>query len=223
MTYTHRSTATGTGTGSVSITKPTGTAEGDLLVAVFSCYDSVSGGFGVYSLAGWTSIFVAQGTPAYDPQMIVLAKVATASEPGSYSFTADRGTTLTAASVSAYSDGPADPNFAVQTASQVDDSAGSLDHPTVTTDFDDALIIRAGHTTTTPDGYVAPSGHTTRSDVDGPSGVKLFVADKIQASAGAVAAATSTFNGSDRIGITVAFEALQDSAFVGWGIPMGIA
>lgn len=68
---------------SLVINKPTGTVEGDLMVAVMAASDTADGWTGD---TGWTEI-ADQGTVPSTPTLRVAYKVATASEGSSYTFT----------------------------------------------------------------------------------------------------------------------------------------
>lgn len=84
MAVTFQSVQTSTGTGGRTVTKPTGTVEGDLLVAHFVSGDS-SGN--ITAPAGWTLVGSEDREATTRPQSAVYYKIAGSSEGADYTFT----------------------------------------------------------------------------------------------------------------------------------------
>lgn len=91
------SAANNANTASLSVVKPAGTAEGDLMIAFCAVYDLAT--FTLTPPAGWTQLLIRVDV---DTSGVIFYKIATASEPANYSFTVSTSTRL-AISISAYS------------------------------------------------------------------------------------------------------------------------
>lgn len=208
----------------IQISKPTGTVDGDLLTAAIALYDNSSAGPATFTPpSGWTQLGISNGSASYDPQVVVFAKVAGASEPTNYTFTSSRSQSRMAGGIATFYGEAADSAFPGDFQANPNDSAGALDLPAATSLGDNAIVLRASGTWTSPNGFSLASGHTQLVLRDGTGGQAILMQYRIQATAGAVAASSHSANGSDRIGTTTIIEVASLSAFTGWGIPMGIA
>lgn len=81
-TYQSQASATPSSGTVITVSKPTGTAEGDMLIAMMS---ATAGGASITPPAGWTA--VGEGGTASSTRTAVWYRVAGASEPASYNFT----------------------------------------------------------------------------------------------------------------------------------------
>lgn len=195
MAYSYRSSAQAYSLSSttLTITKPTGTASGDLLFAACHYY-----GFdaGPTPPSGWASIDYASET---SPKILaghrlhVFYKVAGGSEPSDYSWT---GVDYDIGAITCYSGADATP-LDVYIA-QYNGTSSSMTAASITTTVDDALVIFAGAAlnASTSITATAPSGFTERVDYTGEAWRYVYIADKTQASAGATGTATATLSGS---------------------------
>jgi hypothetical protein len=170
----------GNGSASLSITKPTGVVEGGVMVATVTAAGTGS----ITTPSGWTVIKNVAGTAL---RQVTYYKVAGASEGASYSWSLG--------SSRAASGGIADysgvnqvvPVDAIASASG---ESGNASAPSVTTSAaSDLVLVAASFATATT--VTAGASTTERFDV-GSSSNTSEVADFIQASAGATAAATVT-------------------------------
>ena len=87
MAVAQRGSATtqiASGTGSATVTKPTGVAAGDLLIAKCTSYDTAGQ---TVTSSGWTSLGSVVPGGASSTSLHVLYKVAGSSEPANYTFT----------------------------------------------------------------------------------------------------------------------------------------
>lgn len=180
--------------GIVTITKPAGTVEGDVLIAAFVNND------GTRTLdtlpSGWTQIESSGTSTAPSTNAWVCKKVAGASEPASYDFTFSDSFNGPAAMI-AYSGG-SDVNISDgATVSSIQSTPYAIDAPTITTTVNECLLVWIGGVKFTTIGaepaFTLPSGYTSRvslvADYDNRA---LAIADDEQASAGA----TGTVSGS---------------------------
>lgn len=110
---------------SLVINKPAGTQEGDLLVAVMSC----AGGVSWTGDTDWTEVADLAGTPS----LRIAYKVAGASEPASYTFTASGSQTLSGGIMTWR-------NAGWDTIGSIDTDTGSV-NPTVTPNFDFGRVL----------------------------------------------------------------------------------
>ena len=123
------------------ITKPTSTAEGDLLIMVANCRDTSSRNLN--TLSGWTRIYNAHSTLAgLLCWTQVYYKVAGASEPSTYSWAVSATFTKARAWMARIS-GAEDPaTTAIVQAYSADGSSGNAISPAVTPTDADSLVIR---------------------------------------------------------------------------------
>lgn len=183
------------GSATLTLAKPAGVVEGDVLVAVMLNLDA-SRTLNTYT--GWTiERESSQGSPT-GTKMWVLSKKAGASEPASYSFVFS-GSFDGAANIIAFKDADAVHVDDAAPVSAVDSSSPyPASSPTITTTLNDCLLVsvqglRVTSTGGTPT-YTQPDGYTTRLF----AGVSyenrfLAVADKTLATAGASGAAAGEF------------------------------
>ena len=180
---------------SIVVTKPTGTADGDLLVAFVSGEDDA----GVLSPpGGWTQIFQIDNPGNF----VSGAWFRMASgEPASFTFTSTVSHAMNAG-VLRYSGADA--------ANPIDVSAavaafGNPTAPSVTTTVADTVVLRVGtleNATVSDIDY--PAGTTGRVEFDVASGQVTGVADTLQASAGATGTAAFTGTADDYVAATIA-------------------
>ena len=184
-TTTNNPTATTT----VTLTKPSGTAAGDVLVASFTADKNPT----VSAVpAGWTAIVnnLSVGSGA---RVFAYYRVVGASDPANYSWSLST-TAKWGGGVTAYrgvnNTTPLDSSVA--TAANTSYTASSIAAPSVTTASNNAMLIGGvGFDSSTP-GASAPTGWTERwESADGQIAEQ---ADRVQATAGASGTATWTFN-----------------------------
>lgn len=154
ITFVEASSIGGTGRSTVTLDKPTGTADGDLMVAVVNFYSDQTP---VTLPSGWTSIgtftdAAAGGNPTYQ---VVSWKIAGASEPSSYDFVLSgsdysSGGIITLRPVSGY-DWPANPIESSQSWGAQDDG-NPVQQPgaTVSASFGFGLGLCTGYDGFTP-------------------------------------------------------------------------
>lgn len=193
MAISYRSSSTAYGTSSpLSVTKPSGTVEGDVLIASRMYYgdDSTS-----TPPSGWTLIdYASEASPETDPghRLLVYYKVAGSSEPSSYSWGMG-GDQVQSVAIACYS--------AVKTSSPIDvfnvqsnGTSSSMTSAAVTTTAANAMLVFAGCAgqsaafTATP-----PSGFTERVEYYADWRCQ-YIADKVQASTGSSGSATATLS-----------------------------
>lgn len=196
------------GASSLSILKPTGTAEGDLLVAVLVQDDERAG---AATLSGWTTVAnVPGGSAGINARTDVLAKEAGASEPSFYTFSGDGGSDDWGGVILRISGADTDPaNIDSATDDAAEDSGTSINIPGITTAEDDALVLRIIGSNDVNSGAVPGStltGHTLEIQ-DGEPGddATATVFWKEVASAGSVSSETNTAsNNIDATSVTLA-------------------
>ncbi|MDY7232732.1 cell wall anchor protein [Hyalangium rubrum] len=197
-TVTYRSSSTATaavsGNASLAITQPAGTTAGDVLLARIINRNNATAV--ATPPTGWTLLRSDQS--ASQIKAWVFYKVATASEPGSYTFTLDFASNL-AGSISAFSG--ADPTNPIDTHSgQKNGNVASFDTPALTTSTANGVAVWFGSqvwagTACPVSPIVPPTGFTEPLDtclVSQNTGLLFDVAYKELGAAGAQAA----FNGS---------------------------
>jgi hypothetical protein len=198
-TYQSLATATrGSNGTSLTINKPTGTTQGDLLIAILS----KDGTGAINTPSGWTLINEgSSGTGSGNIRLGVFYKVAGASEPSSYTITWSDSEQAVGA-ILRYS------NFCTGNPINVSGSAtGGSNTPTapsVTTTVADTLVLRIyGADGDLGAGAGYPSGHTGRFSIESNSGSDTCsggAADRTQTAIGATgtAAFNLTGTGSER-------------------------
>ena len=173
----------------LSITKPSGTVEGDLLVAT----GIVGNGADRYLSppAGWTEIVSDMNAISGSSSMWVQAwyKIAGGSEPSSYTFTQNQTFTKSNLVLSRIS-GAEDPaTTAIEYATSANGASGTADTPSITPKVDDSLVTRfAGSARTSSGAITPPTGYTEQYDLR--SVYSAWLASKTQ---GASATGTEAF------------------------------
>ncbi|WP_167443835.1 T9SS sorting signal type C domain-containing protein [Flavobacterium cutihirudinis] len=199
-----------TGTTSLAITKPNGVVEGDVMIVNIS---QVGNNTVNPSSTGWLLVSAADLNGGTARRGTVLYKVATASEPGSYTFTLGSGVTGSAGAIVAFSgvdasgSTPFDASggISVSANSSVNVSAGSI-----TTITDNAAVIMFGQAAdSSPDWNdtswktaTSPGNLTELYDVKKTTGgnVTIGAAWAIKTAAGATGAGTATITSAQRNG-----------------------
>lgn len=170
----------GSGSSTLVITKPTGVAEGGLMVATVTA----AGTGAVTTPSGWTVIKSLTGTTL---RQVTYYKVAGGSEPASYSWSLGSSRAASGGIVD-YSG--VNQTVPVDATASTSGESGNGSAPTVTTSAADELILAvasfATGTTVTPD-----ASTTERIDANSATNTTA-VADFAQASAGATTAKTIT-------------------------------
>lgn len=179
--------ATAAAANTVTINKPAGTVEDDVLLAFLSLDDNLF----ITPPAGWVLNRIAQNATSF---MWIWWKRAGGSEPADYTFTTTAGGNtdllgvIAAYSAAATSGSPID----VGIVESFDDTSETThDVGPMTTTGDNRLIVAAYtgvHATST---WTAPGGYSERADVQG-SGRTITVDDIDQASAGSTGTVTAT-------------------------------
>lgn len=168
----------GSNVASVTCSKPSGTAEGDLLIAYFTARRSGTKELGSTDFGGTN--FLDEGFDTTDPMMSLFWKVAGASEPASWDFTIDSTNSRPCVNVARISG--ADTADPINVQSSISESTTS---PSVNTDANNCMVCycctrRANDTTT------VPSGTTLMMEQENSSSFGPFqqIGYKILASAG---------------------------------------
>lgn len=209
-TATSASISGNTSTTVLTINKPTGVVAGDIMIASISQYCNNSGATAA-NLSGWTKIDsrLLGGTKSY---ATILYKVATSTEPSSYSFNitlpnytagtivAFSGVNTTGGSgVAGVGSGPFDATTGTITTS----GSQSISATSITTANANAAVVMLGFSGLYGNSYSAwtttsPGSLTELSDVsDGGDWCSTGVAWKIKATAGATGAGSVTFTGGN--------------------------
>jgi len=188
--YRSSSTATASGT-TLTISKPSGTADGDILLAIIAAFT-----FGaltsVSAPSGWTEI--ARGYPDENLWAVIFWKRAS-SEGASYDFTCSGGSgnqmtgALLAYSGAASSGDPIHTysNTAYTTYNDILRAAG------VTTTTQPTMLVMLGGHGQPSVSITPPSGYTERVD-NATTWVSTYAADKYWTSSGATGDVDATFN-----------------------------
>lgn len=206
MAIAYESTSTSS-TNTVNV--PSGTADGDLLVAVLG-----DGSSEFTAPAGWTTVDSYEHYPSGNDWVWVGYIIVSGTPPASYTW--GGGTGITKIFMQRFSGVGSYGGFAAQS------NTGStiLTCPSVTPDEDNALIVftGGGFATSMPS---VPAGYTNEQYGGGSSGVpELFIASLIQGSAAATGDVDSTgwnaFSGLEQRGVHVWFrEAASTSPITG--------
>lgn len=204
MNFVSSANATPTSGTTVVVNKPSGTADGDVLVAMVSIQAGSSPA--ITGPSGWTLVGTVAGTSSAT-RTGVWTKVAGASEPASYTWTSDLTIVGAVGAIARYT--PAAPTTAPGV---VDATAqGSLATPavapsvTATGNNDRLICLFSGATPGS-----TPSGMTQRVAIDGGnSGVWIY--DELLTAIGATGTRTWTSAGSS-MGWTVALLGNQEGS-----------
>jgi PKD repeat protein len=186
-------TFSGTALSTVSLTKPSGTAAGDVLIASFTADLNPSA---ASVPAGWTAIvngISIKSSSKSGARVFAYYHVVGSPDPASYSWTLSKAVTW-GAGVTAYRGvNTATPlDTGVVTAVNTSDTATSITAPSITTASNGAMLIGGvGFDSSTP-AAAPPSGWTERWEAAG--GQIAEQADRSQATAGATGTATWTFS-----------------------------
>ena len=181
---------------SVSVNKPSGTQEGDLLIA---CYTTD----GSHTLSApdssWTLLVGGRGNSSDNtPSFGVWYKIATASENSSYTFDCGRNESHYVVLLRYTGHDSSSPI----NASAIANSTGSYypTAPTITTTIDDCIILRVFGADDDDTPYSVPSGYTERYNGVSSTGYGTCGgagADAVQSSAGSTGTAFFTTNASE--------------------------
>lgn len=186
---------------SISCPKPTGTASGDLLVAIVS-RSQTSATTSAFTSSGWTSAaFFAGSTTGNQVPVSVMWKVAGGSEPSSYTFFSSTSAT-DQFSVHIYALTGADtsnPFYATPTAATTGSNSATGTAPSVTLGGAGLLITWYGltyYTTSSTTTWSTPSGMTSRVNANTDTGVWLQVGTFSESRpTGASGSRASTYSG----------------------------
>jgi hypothetical protein len=196
MAIAFRAAATASATSSppsITISKPTGTVDGDVMFAVFAADELLS-----VSLTGWTSVTSVDATDS-GQRLVVLRKVA-ASEGANYEFTTS-GSFSIAAAILSYSGvdntTPVDVSGTNRSGNDTEAAPQSPVAPTITTTVADTMLLYIATVdlvdVTAGSSWAPPSGYTERVDTIDTSFIcPLTVAEKAQAATGATGTASGT-------------------------------
>jgi hypothetical protein len=166
----------------LTIPKPADTAQGDVLVSCISLNGAGSAG----APAGWTPL-ASVTAPSNNPSVFGYLKVATSSEPASYSWTTS--STASGGSITRYS-GASGLDTPATSKSGTLASSGSVD-PGVTTTTPNAMLVGCMSVNSSSVTLTSPTGMSQAIE----TGARRFeFADGIQATAGASGAKTWTFS-----------------------------
>ncbi|MGA9349661.1 MAG: GEVED domain-containing protein, partial [Anaerolineae bacterium] len=197
---------------SLTINKPTGTVQGDLLLAAIS----VDGTPNISPPdTTWTTI--RERNSGSQVRLEVYYKVAGSSEPDSYRFTWSGGQQA-AGAILRYSG--VDTTTPINASGIGSGTSASPTAPSVTTTVTDTMVVRIygaddDDLSTSP----YPSGYTGRLNIESNSGYgtcSLGVADVVRASAGATGSAAFSLSASEEwVGVTVALA--PSAATKDWG------
>ena len=200
---------------SLTITKPSGTVEGDLLI----CY-VLSFGWGnfptITTLSGWTKLIERTTDKYYSGNCVgaIYYKKAGASEPSSYTWVnGGSGNTyfncLMMRITGAHATTPIDASASTNTVNP----STTYTFPSVTTTVANTLLLLFGGLTNNPVAgewpLAAPSGFTVSVNIiDTVEDVCLGSAYKLQAATGATGSFTVTYNDADALaqGFTIAIK-----------------
>ena len=178
---TSNQTASG-GATSLSINVPSGTAAGDVMVAVITS----ARGTGPATPTGWTRVAAASSADFGTGTLTVFTRVAGSGEPASYSWSLG-GTFEASGAIGTYVG--VDNVTPVQAASVATGSSKSMTASSVTTTTNRAYVVAAvGYNATTSVTVTDPPGTTQRAAPSSPSFIGTVVDDFIQTTAGATGA-----------------------------------
>lgn len=187
----------------ITVTKPSGTAEGDLLFASI-CVDSQTPTIDTPS--GWTALHKQQAVAI---STAIFYKLAGGSEPSDYTFTWPSTNADSTAAIARISG--AHQTTPIDVSDEGTGGSSTMVAPAVTTTVDDTLIVRvvlADQGATSIDPWTPPTDHTEEWDFANPTlfdGQGQTMAHIDQASAGDSGTGSFTANASDGYhGYTVA-------------------
>lgn len=173
------------------IDKPIGVAEGDLMVAAMQNSDGKNRTWTGDS--GWTEVV----DPNSQPNLRIAYKLATASEPGSYTFTCNNNGGIVSGAIVAYSGAVFETVGSVASMA----AAGTISAPSITAAENNSLLIAAFASAEAFD-IAAPAGMTARSS--SASSPSFVIADE-SIDAGATGS-RSTLCGATSAGVLIAIK-----------------
>jgi outer membrane protein assembly factor BamB len=177
---------------SITISRPAGTSKGDLLVAIIAVRPS---GVSITAPGGFTLVRRQSNTSGNTNALAVYQKVATSSEPASYTFSFSSNTG-NAGGILAFTGVDNATPIHVHNGSDTTSSTTTFVAPSVTTSLADTMIVTA-HEYASSDRWNAPSGMSKAVDVaslavPNASGIAVLGSYRPQASAGASGTMTAT-------------------------------
>lgn len=199
--------------GSLTLNKPSGTANGDLLIMTASADLSSAENLTYTVPLGWTQLLANTRSDASSAgnNLQVWYKIAN-NEPASYIITPDHSN-LTGGSIMRI-DGH-DPNNPIDVSNFTASATGEASAPSVTTTVDNALVLRLATWDQSKSLNAAPSGHTQAYHVD-VSGHDNWGGYKTQATAGSTGTAQwDLSSGAPYVGLTAAIKPAAGSGSSG--------
>lgn len=186
----------GGGRTSVTLSKPSGTTDGDILVACVAC-----GGPGITIAPPDGTWALLDNQSAGGPSVRTFYKIAS-SEGADYTFTWT-GSVAASAFVAAYSGGDGTSPINQHSAWDRATSTTTCTADSVTTTVNECMILFVG-VNNNGSSFTGPSGYTSRVSTGSSSGVGLKLAELGQASAGATGNVTATCNSGNTEGTLIA-------------------
>lgn len=175
---TSNQTASG-GAAALSVNVPSGTAAGDVMVAVITS----ASGTGPATPSGWTKVTGASSGNFSTGTVSVFTRVAGSTEPASYSWSLG-GTFEASGAIGTYVG--VDNTTPVQAASIATGNSKTMSATSVTTSANNAYVIAAvGYNAPTSVTVGDPSGTTRRASANSPAWIGTVIDDFIQSPAGA--------------------------------------
>ena len=186
------------GVNTLTVSKPTGTTYGDVMIAAIACKPDASV---ITAPAGWNLIRRTNQPSGAPNAQAVYWKAAGESEPSAYSWAFDASTGSVGAILTFYNINPLTPIHVE--AGQTTVGSGALTHsaPVVTTTVNNAMLVTAysfGSSAT----WTPPSGMTEAVDVaslavPNAGGISMGVNYAVQGTAGSTGTKTATASGDD--------------------------
>jgi hypothetical protein len=199
--------STAASTTSITLNKPTGVSTGDLMIASFAEYGSSLTNSTNFDpgLSGWTKITSSRLGSINTRRGIVLYKIATSSEPASYTFTQASTASYIVGQITAFSGVNTTTPFDVIPGTITQANASSLSIPGVTTVTAGSAIVALameGYYGPTWSGWnsTSPGALTEQIDAQYSGWASVGLAWAIKASAGATGNVSVTASTSSRLG-----------------------
>lgn len=198
--FQSEATATGTTT-SLTITKPTGVVQNDLLVATLAARGSTS----ITAPAGWTQ--VQQTNNGTNQTLAIFYRVASASDIAATNYNFNLSANIGVAGAILRYTG-VDPRFPIDVSATATGTSANATAPTVTTTVADTTVVRVAGIPNNGSITAFPPGTASRVNlVQNPGGTandtRLGVADAVQAAAGATGTAAFTNTSGAWVAATV--------------------
>ncbi len=188
---------------SLTITKPTGTADGDVLIASIAASSSAAT---ITPPSGWTLVNSQTQSNTNTSKLSTYWLAAGASEPASYTWTFSGGARDLAGAISAYSGVDASAGTINAQAAQATGSSTSHATPTITTTVASTMLVSthayASAGTWAPPGSMTEAADVASRTVSNASGISLEMNYMAQATAASVAALTATASATADFGAT---------------------